>query len=85
MCFNEGELSFGDEDVLELPGVFQVKIMSLAFEEEVLQRSPVSIITVHWADIFVLNLETLFVIQFVAFHVTGFRVLESPGHSGDDC
>ncbi len=74
-----------DKDVLELPGVFEVKVFVSEFVLTVLQRGPIGVVALHWTDVLLLDVEAEFVVQIVGLNVPPFGVVQGPRHTCNDC
>jgi len=72
-----------DEDVLELPGVFEVEVLIGQLVAPVFEGVPVSVVPTHWSDVGFLDLQAPPVIHLVAFHQPCLGVFQGPSHAGN--
>lgn len=77
--------SFIDEDIFELPRVLEIETIVDKFIGPILKRVPVSIVAVDRCNVGLLNLKASLEIHLVALDQARLRVLDGPGHAGNDC
>jgi hypothetical protein len=72
-----------DEDVFELPGIIEIKVVFHQFISLVFKRVPVCVYSNNWRDIRILDLKASLEVHIITLNKTSLWVLESPSHSSN--
>ena len=73
--------SFVDEDILELPGVFEVEVFISEFILTVLQRVPIGVVASYRTDVLLCDIEAEFVVHRFSFRKTPLGIGQGPRHT----